>query len=207
MTKAVRTWGQRLAIRYRRIDSLKADARNARIHPKRQVQQLAASLREFGFTNPILLDADGTIIAGHGRVEAAKATGMAEVPTITLAGLSDAQKRALRVADNKIALNASWDFELLASELAALSTLEIDLGVTGFSAGEIEVLLDGGGAAPESDRIPALPAKPRTRPGDIWILGEHRIGCGDSRGGVLAGGDCQPRKGRRRLRDAAQDLG
>ncbi len=171
-----------LVVIYRPVDSLTPDPRNARTHPKRQLDQITASIREFGFTNPILIDPDGKVIAGHGRLLAAKQIGMDDVPTITLAGLSDAQKRALRLADNKIALNAGWDTDLLKLELSDLATLEVDfdLSLTGFSTGEIDVILEGA-ADPDDEIIPALPATPRTNPGDIWILGEHRIGCGDGR--------------------------
>ena len=171
-----------LTVTYRAIGSLKPDPRNARTHSKRQVEQIIASIREFGFTNPILVDPEGVLIAGHGRLLAAKSIGMAEVPTIELVGLSDAQKRALRLADNKIALGAGWDLDLLKVELAELSTLdcEIDLTVTGFSTGELDVLL-GGNEDPDDDVIPPVPAEPQTKPGDIWRLGDHLIGCGDSR--------------------------
>src|SRR4051795_6377735 len=129
-----------LAVTYRAIASLRPDPRNARTHSKRQVEQIVASIREFGFTNPILLDPDGVIIAGHGRLLAAKSMGLAEVPTIELVGLNDAQKRALRLADNKIALGAGWDLDLLRVEIAELSSLDfgMDLTVTGFSTGELD---------------------------------------------------------------------
>src|SRR4051812_30730688 len=116
-----------LSVTYRTVGSLRPDPRNARTHPKRQVEQIVASIRQFGFTNPILVDPEGVLIAGHGRLLAAKAIGMAEVPTIELTGLSDAQKRALRLADNKIALGAGWDLDLLRVELADLSALDVDL--------------------------------------------------------------------------------
>ncbi|MDQ3483450.1 MAG: site-specific DNA-methyltransferase [Pseudomonadota bacterium] len=171
-----------LAVVYKTTASLIPDARNARTHPKRQVEQIVGSIRAFGFTNPILIVPDGTVIAGHGRLLAAKSMGMAEVPTIALAGLTDAQKRALRLADNKIAQGAGWDVDLLKVELAELATLDVDmdLTVTGFSTGELDVLMNGP-ADPDDEIIPALPSNPRTRPGDIWVLGEHRVGCGDSR--------------------------
>ena len=171
-----------LSVTYRATASLKPDPRNARTHSKRQVEQIVASIREFGFTNPILLDPEGVLIAGHGRLLAAKSMGMAEVPTIELVGLNDAQKRALRLADNKIALGAGWDLDLLKVELAELSALDVDmdLTVTGFSTGELDVLL-GSNEDPDDDLVPPLPANPRTKAGDIWILGDHRIGCGDSR--------------------------
>ena len=135
---------RRLSVTYRATDSLKPDPRNARTHSKRQVAQIAASIREFGFANPILVDADGMLIAGYGRLLAAKAIGLGVVPTIELAGLAEAQVRALRLADNRIALGAGWDRDLLRLELADLSALDLDfdLAVTGFSAGELAALLD-----------------------------------------------------------------
>lgn len=171
-----------LSVTYRSPESLKPDPRNARTHSKRQVEQIVASIREFGFSNPILIDESAMLIAGHGRLLAAKAMGLAEVPTIELTGLTDPQKRALRIADNKIALGAGWDIDVLKIELAELGTLDIDfdLTVTGFSTGELDVILNDN-EDPDDDVIPAAPAQPRTRPGDIWQLGEHRIGCGDSR--------------------------
>src|ERR1700734_1044707 len=133
----------RLAISYRAVGDLVPDPRNARTHSKRQIGQLKASIEAFGFTNPILADPDGHIIAGHGRLQAARAMGLTEVPTIVLSGLSEAQKRALRIADNKIALNAGWDLEILQVELGELASLdvEIDPTLTGFSTGEIDVIL------------------------------------------------------------------
>nr|WP_308428912.1 DNA methyltransferase [Gemmobacter tilapiae] len=171
-----------LIVRYRPIAELVPDPQNARTHSKRQVEQIKASIAEFGFTNPILADAAGHIIAGHGRLLAAKAMGLDTVPVIDLEGLSDHQKRALRLADNKIALNAGWDMEILQGELAALTSMDIsfDPVLTGFSTGEIDVILKGQDD-PDDEVIPAVPTKPRTRKGDIWILGEHRIGCGDGR--------------------------
>ena len=168
-----------VAVTYRSVDALFPDPRNARTHPRRQLDQIAASIREFGFTNPILVDPSGSIIAGHGRFLAAKAVGLAEVPTIALAGLSEMQKRALRIADNRIALGAGWDLDLLKVELSELN-LSFDLSLTGFSTGEIDVILKGT-SDPDDEVIPAVPVEPRTRPGDIWIAGEHRIGCGDGR--------------------------
>lgn len=169
-----------LTVIYQPIGGLAPDPRNARTHPKRQLQQIEASIRAFGFTNPILIDADGAIIAGHGRLLAAKAIGLAEVPTIALPHLSEAQKRLLRIADNKIALGAGWDLDLLKLELTELAVIDFDLTITGFSGGEIDVILKGQ-PDPEDEIIPAAPVTPRTKPGDIWILGEHRVGCGDGR--------------------------
>ena len=172
----------RLAVTYRATGSLKSDPRNARTHSKRQLQQIVASIRQFGFTNPVLIDPKGVLIAGHGRLLAAKSIGMAEVPTIELVGLNDAQKTALRLADNKIALGAGWDLDILKVELAEMASLDLDmdLTVTGFSTGELDVLLNRNEDSGD-DVIPPLPDEPRTRPGDIWILGDHVVGCGDSR--------------------------
>ena len=171
-----------LAISYRALAALAPDPRNARTHPRRQIDQIIASIRAFGFTNPILIDEAGGVIAGHGRLLAAKEMGLAEVPTIELAGLTDPQKRALRLADNKIALGAGWDLEVLKLELGELAVMDmdIDLALTGFATGEIDVMLNGK-VDPEAEVIPAVRAAPRARLGDIWILGDHRIGCGDGR--------------------------
>lgn len=171
-----------LQVVYKPIASLTPDPRNARTHPKRQIGQIVASIRAFGFTNPILADPEGNLIAGHGRLRAAKELAMAEVPVIELAGLSEAQRKALRLADNKIALNAGWDLEILKLELEDLSLPEfdIDLSLTGFSSGEIDVVLTGS-PDPDDEVIPAVSEHPRVKPGDIWQLGEHRIGCGDGR--------------------------
>ncbi len=173
---------QRLEVSYLPIGALTPDPRNARTHSKRQVEQIAASIRAFGFTNPILADPEGNLIAGHGRLRAAKEMELAEVPVIELAGLSEPQKRALRLADNKIALNAGWDMEILKLELADLSLpeIDIDLGLTGFSSGEIDVVL-ADSPDPDDEVIPEVPTQPRVQMGDIWQLGEHRIACGDGR--------------------------
>src|ERR1700680_4167047 len=120
----------RLAVTYRAVGDLIPDPRNARTHPKRQIDQLKASIEAFGFTNPILADPEGHIIAGHGRLQAARAMGLAELPVITLSGLSESQKRALRIADNKIALNASWDLEILQLELGELGSIDVDIDPT-----------------------------------------------------------------------------
>jgi hypothetical protein len=171
-----------LSVSYRPVGSLLPDKHNARTHPKLQLEQIAASIHAFGFTNPILIDPAGTIIAGHGRLLAAKSLGMTQVPTIALPHLAEAEKRALRLADNKIALGAGWDLDLLKLELGELARLDIDLdlGLTGFSSGEIDVILKGP-SDPDDEVIPAVPLTPRTSPGDIWALGEHRVGCGDGR--------------------------
>ncbi|WFL77811.1 site-specific DNA-methyltransferase [Altererythrobacter arenosus] len=177
---------RRLEVTYRDLESLVPDPRNARTHPRRQIEQIAQSIRAFGFTNPILADPDGLLIAGHGRLRAAKEMGLEKVPVITLDGLTDTQKKALRLADNKIALNAGWDLEILKLELAdlALPEIDIDLGLTGFSPGEIDVVLSEADD-PDDEVIPAVPENPRVQPGDIWQLGEHRIACGDGRDGAF----------------------
>jgi len=169
---------RQLAVVYRPTRSLQPDPRNARTHPKRQIAQLVHSIREFGFTNPVLVDEADVLIAGHGRLRAARDLGLEEVPAIVLAGLTDAQKKALRLADNKIALNAGWDLEILKLELAEIGTLDVgfDLSLTGFASGEIDVILKAAND-PDDEVIPAVPVEARTQVGDIWLLGEHRIGC------------------------------
>jgi len=172
----------RLQIEHRSVGELIPYALNSRTHSESQVTQIAASIREFGFTNPLLVDEQGGIIAGHGRLMAAKKLGMAEVPTITLAGLTTAQKKAYVIADNKLALNAGWDNDLLALEFAELKGLDFDLDLTGFSAEEIAALVPVEIAAglTDEDAVPEVPEQPVTVLGDVWILGKHRLMCGDS---------------------------
>lgn len=166
------------------IDRLIPYARNSRTHSDEQIAQVAASIREFGFTNPVLIDGEGGIIAGHGRVMAARKLGMADVPCIRLAHLTDAQKRAYIIADNKLALNAGWDDKMLALEFADLQALDFDLALTGFADDDIAELLAELDATPEgeteADAVPEARADVVTRPGDVWLLGKHRIMCGDS---------------------------
>ena len=171
-----------LSVIYRPIADLKPDPRNARTHPKKQIQRLCASIQSFGFTNPVLVDEAGVLIAGHGRLRAAKELSLATVPVIELLGLSEAQKKALRLADNKIALNAGWDLEILKLELAEIAVLDVDfdLSLTGFASGEIDVVLKAAND-PDDEVIPAVLTDPNTKLGNIWILGDHRIGCGDGR--------------------------
>ena len=175
-----------MKIETRATDDLRAYERNARTHSDEQIAQIAASIAEFGFTNPILIGADDVIIAGHGRLLAAQRLGMAEVPTIVLDHLTDAQRRALVIADNRIAENAGWDEELLRAELEALDELEFDLNLIGFSDAELDELLDDveapalGGAVEGEDEVPEPPAEPVSEPGDLWILGNHRLLCGDA---------------------------
>jgi DNA modification methylase len=146
------------------------------------VAQIAASIREFGFTNPVLIDANGTIIAGHGRVMAAKKLGLDEVPCLRLGHLSQSQIRAYVIADNKIALNAGWDDEMLKAELLTLQEEGFNTDLTGFSDDELNALLTVETVEGETDpdEVPEAPVEPITKLGDIWILGNHRLMCGDS---------------------------
>ena len=169
------------------IDRLIPYGRNARTHSDGQVAQIAASIVEFGWTNPVLADSQGNVIAGHGRLAAAKQLGLDTVPVVLLDHLSEAQRRAYILADNKLALNAGWDEETLAAELHALNGDGYDLGVIGFSDEELDVLMaplddegDGQGDETGEDEVPEPPVDPVTRPGDLWILGKHRLLCGDS---------------------------
>jgi site-specific DNA-methyltransferase (adenine-specific) len=157
-------------------------AKNSRTHDDAQVAQIAASIREFGFTNPVLIDEANGIIAGHGRVMAARKLKMAEVPCIRLSHLSDAQKRAYVIADNKLALNAGWDEAMLKLELADLKALDFDLDLTGFNTAEIDALLADKGTEglTDPDDTPEPPVEPVTRLGDVWVCGQHRVMCGSS---------------------------
>lgn len=171
-----------LAVEMIGIDRLVPYARNSRTHSDEQVAQIAASIREFGFTNPVLIDGDGGIIAGHGRVLGARKLGLAEVPCIRLAHLTEAQRRAYVIADNKLALNAGWDDEMLALELAELGDDGFDLDLTGFTDEEIKALMqvEVTEGLTDEDATPAVPETPVTVLGDVWILGRHRLMCGDS---------------------------
>ena len=164
------------------VDDLIPYATNSRTHSPDQVAQIAASMVEFGWTNPVLIDARGTIVAGHGRVMAARKLGMETVPCIRLGHLSPAQVRAYVIADNKLALNAGWDEAMLKAELDILKEDGFDIGLTGFSEEELAELLDvqviEGNTDP--DRVPEPPADAVTKPGDVWLLGKHRVMCGDS---------------------------
>ncbi len=165
-------------------DRLVPYTRNARTHSPEQVAQIAASIAEFGFNAPILVDSNAGIIAGHGRLLAARKLGLAEVPVVVLDHLSETQRRAYILADNKLALNAGWDEKVLAAELRDLESDGVDLALVGFSDEELEDLLvdDEPQSAPdEEEDVPDAPANPVTRPGDLWTIGPHRLICGDCR--------------------------
>lgn len=162
------------------IASLTPYAANARTHSEEQVEQIAASIREFGFTNPVLVDEEGGIIAGHGRVLAAQALGWSEVPTLELAGLTPAQRRALVLADNKLALNAGWDVDLLRAEIQGLMDEGYGTDVLGFSADELADLFTVSVGGGDPDAAPPLPETPVSVLGDVWTLGPHRLVVGDS---------------------------
>jgi DNA modification methylase len=165
----------------RPIADLTPYARNSRTHSEAQVAQIAASITEFGFTNPVLVDAEGGIIAGHGRVLAAQSLGLETVPVLVLDHLSEDQRRAYVIADNKLALNAGWDDDALRSEIEELARGGYGLDVIGFDADELEALLNPPSTSQaDPDEVPEPPAIPVTRPGDVWMMDKHRIICGDS---------------------------
>ncbi|MHA2902625.1 site-specific DNA-methyltransferase [Ralstonia mannitolilytica] len=179
-----------LNVEYRKVETLIPYARNPRTHTEAQIAKIAASIVEYGWTNPILVDGGNGIIAGHGRLAAARKLGLAEVPVIELAHLSTAQKRAYVIADNRLALDAGWDEEMLALELAELSEAGYELALTGFEDAELRDLLasaevpDAGeqqdDAADDADDVPEAPATPVSRVGDVWAIGAHRLICGDA---------------------------
>lgn len=170
-----------LTVVYLPIEQLIPYARNSRTHSDAQIAQIAGSIREFSFTNPILVDGDGGIIAGHGRVLAARQLGMQAVPVIRLGHLTPTQRKALIIADNKLALNAGWDDDLLKLELAELQTDGFSLELTGFSGDELASLLaDRTEGLTDPDEAPEPPVNPVTVEGDVWVMGKHRIVCGSS---------------------------
>jgi DNA modification methylase len=155
-------------------------ARNARTHSDAQVAQIAASIREWGWTVPVLVDADGTIIAGHGRVLAAHRLSLVDVPVMIARGWSEAKRRAYLLADNKLTLNGGWDEAMLRAELADLAGLGVDLSLTGFSEAEVQALTaEASAGLTDPDAVPEAPAVPVSRLGDVWLLGRHRLVCGD----------------------------
>lgn len=172
-----------LNVEYISVDHLIPYAKNARTHSDDQVAQIAGSMTEFGFVNPILIGDDGGIIAGHGRLMAARMLGVKEVPTIRLSHLSEVQRKALVIADNKIAENAGWNDELLRQELQALDGDEFDLGLLGFNDEELDAFLNGEGdgeGLTDENAAPEIPETPVSVLGDLWLCGDHKILCGDS---------------------------
>jgi ParB-like chromosome segregation protein Spo0J len=176
-----------LKIVYRRIEELKPDPANPRRHTPRQIRQIAESIKAFGFIVPILIDSDGNIIAGHGRVLAAEELGIAEVPTLCLDHLTPEQARAFQIADNRLTEISTWDDRLLAEQLKALSlvNLDFDIEVTGFEMGEIDLRIASLDDPPEADDdladvVPDIPATPVSKLGDLWRLGRHRLLCGNA---------------------------
>lgn len=171
----------KLKIEYRKVSDLLPYARNARTHSDEQVSQLAASIKEFGFNNPVAIDADGMILCGHGRVMAAQKLHMAEVPTVCLSHLSETQVKAYILADNKLALNAGWDNDMLKVELEDLKDSDFDLNLTGFSDDELKDILVEDPTEVQEDNFDGEPPEvAKSQLGDIWTMGEHRLMCGDS---------------------------
>jgi len=178
-----------LSIIYRDSAGLKLDPANPRLHGRKQVRQIAKSIKSFGFNVPVLIDAQGKVVAGHGRIAACQMLGISQVPTISLAHLTEDQIRAFMVADNKLTENAAWDDGLLAQQFKALAEVELDfdLEVTGFEVGEIDLMLEGlapsrSGKDDPADFISNSLSEPQvTRSGDLWVLDRHRVYCGDAR--------------------------
>jgi DNA modification methylase len=172
-----------LAVVYQEIQHLIPYPRNARTHSKRQIRQIADSIRAFGFTNPVLVDRSGTIVAGHGRVEAAKLLGMKIVPTICLENLNEDQIRAYILADNKLAEKAGWDNAILAIELQHLTSIDLgfEVSLTGFEIPEIDLILQESKTEEQDEEPVEISSEPAlTKPGDVWLLGNHRLICGDA---------------------------
>lgn len=181
-----------LNVEYRKVEALIPHARNPRTHTDEQIASIAASVVEYGWTNPILVDGNNGIIAGHGRLAAARKIGLDQVPVIELAHLSPSQKRAYLISDNRLALDAGWNEELLALELAELSDAGYDLALTGFEEAEIAALLADVASGEEvdqqwesdepngTDEVPDVPLVPVSRSGDVWQIGRHRLVCGDA---------------------------
>ena len=185
-----------LNVEYRKVDALIPFARNPRTHSEEQVAKIAASIAEFGWTNPVLVDGVSGVIAGHGRLAAARKLGLTEVPVIELGHLSPTQKRAYVIADNRLSLDAGWDEEMLALELTELCESGYDLALTGFEDAEIEAMMaehidgetgddqsgddESDDAPDEGDDVPDAPVNPVSRTGDVWLVGAHRLICGDA---------------------------
>jgi DNA modification methylase len=184
-TKTIGAQFRNLRLEWCSVSALKPNPRNARIHSKKQIHQIAQSIIQFGFINPVLTDGNDNIKVGHGRFEAAKELGLDVIPTICIGHLSEAQIRAYAIADNKLALKAGWDLEILAAEFQELSALDLpfDLEITGFETAEIDLLIDGPTKTQDdpSDHLPAVETAAVTRFGDLWQLGEHKLLCADAR--------------------------
>ncbi len=176
-----------LKIKYIAVTSLKQSGNNARTHSKRQIAQIAASIETFGFSNPVLIDEADVLIAGHGRLAAANLLDLEQIPSIRISHLNDAGKRALMLADNKISMNAGWNMDILANELADLSSMELsfDVELTGFEVGEIDLIIGSAGdAGPDISEVapePDLHSRVISKRGDLWVLGRHKVLCGDAR--------------------------
>ena len=166
-------------IEKRKISELIPYARNARTHSDEQVAQIAASIKEWGWTTPVLIDEDGEIIAGHGRVLAARKLGIDKIPTMTATGWTKAQKQAYVLADNQLPQNAGWDMDLLAVEMKDLDSEGFDLSLIGFGDDMLAGMLDSTEGLTDPDAVPDVPEDPKTKLGDVWVLGRHRLVCGD----------------------------
>ncbi len=167
---------------HKHIDLLIPYAKNARVHDDAQIAQIAGSIKEFGFNNPVLIDKDNGIIAGHGRVMAARKLGLTEVPTILLDHLNETQRKAYILADNRIAINSTWDNEMLSLELSDIKD-DINLAMLGFNVDELDALLNPTELTEgltDEDAVPDVPKEPKTKLGDVYQLGNHRLMCGDS---------------------------
>ena len=169
-------------IEYWALERLIPYASNARLHSEADIDKLAAAIGKWGWTSPVVVDEEGNLLAGHGRARAAAKLGLTSIPVIVANGWSEEEKRAYRLADNQLAARASWDFDLLGHELQELGFGGIDLGLIGFEPDQLETILAGLGSSglTDPDSIPEILEQPVTRPGDIWLLGDHRVGCGDS---------------------------
>jgi hypothetical protein len=172
----------KLKVIYKPTASLVPYSQNARTHSDAQINQVVASIKEFGWTNPVLIDDNGGIVAGHARVQAANRLGLGDIPCILISGLSEAQKRAYIIADNQLAMNAGWDTPILSAELIDLKDLDFDINLLGFNEKELADLLNPqpGPGLTDPNEVPDPPKLPVTVPGDLWILGAHRLICGDS---------------------------
>jgi hypothetical protein len=185
-TEPERYGASRLAVRYEPIVALRLDPQNPRLHSRKQVRQIANSIASFGFNAPLLIDAEQSVIAGHGRVLAAKALGWTEVPVVAIENLDAAQRRAFAIADNRLTENSTWDDRLLAEQLKRLSILDLsfDLEATGFEMGEIDFRIESLGEKPKApdpaDQLPSLQERAVSRVGDLWQFGRHRVFCGNA---------------------------